>query len=79
VAVQSHATLQSRAAVQSHAALAEIRDSLLETYACNDAMNQLILSDLDPRAWRAQSPGKKAAAGRSPPSSRICTTAVLCG
>jgi len=46
-------------AFQSQAALAEIRDSLLETYACNDAMNQLILSSLDPRAWRAQLPGKK--------------------
>jgi uncharacterized damage-inducible protein DinB len=44
---------------QSHAALAEIRDSLLETYASNDAMNQLILSNLDPRAWRAQPPGEK--------------------
>src|SRR6266852_5474008 len=41
-------------AVQSHAALAEIRDTLLETYASNDAMNQLILSHLDRRAWRAQ-------------------------
>jgi hypothetical protein len=39
-------------ALQSHAALAEIRDTLLETYASNDAMNQLILSHLDPRAWR---------------------------
>jgi uncharacterized damage-inducible protein DinB len=46
-------------APQSHAALAEIRDSLLETYASNDAMNQLILSNLDPRAWRAQPPGQK--------------------
>src|SRR5216683_628131 len=46
-------------ALQSHAALAEIRDSLLETYASNDAMNQLVLSDLDPRAWRAQPPGQK--------------------
>src|SRR5246500_5959552 len=46
-------------ALQSHAALAEIRDSLLETYASNDAMNQLILSNLDPRAWRAQPPGEK--------------------
>ena len=44
---------------QSHAALAEIRDTLLETYASNDAMNQLILSHLDPRAWRAQPPGQK--------------------
>jgi uncharacterized damage-inducible protein DinB len=46
-------------ALRSHAALAEIRDTLLETYASNDAMNQLILSHLDPRAWRAQPPGQK--------------------
>ena len=46
-------------ALQSQAALAEIRDSLLETYASNDAMNQLILSSLDPRAWRAKPPGEK--------------------
>jgi len=46
--------------LQSHATLAEIRDTLLETYASNDAMNQLILSNLDPRAWRAQPPGEKA-------------------
>ena len=46
-------------ALQSHAALAEIRDSLLETYASNDAMNQLILANLDPRAWRAHPPGQK--------------------
>ncbi len=45
--------------LQSHAALAEIRDTLLETYASNDAMNQLILSHLDPRASRAQPPGQK--------------------
>src|SRR5260370_17180954 len=44
---------------QSYAALAEIRDTLLETYASNDAMNQLILANLDPRAWRAQPPGEK--------------------
>src|SRR5438552_7983889 len=43
---------------ESHAALAEIRDTLLETYAINDAMNQLIFSHLDPRAWRAQPPGQ---------------------
>ena len=52
--------LQSNAVtLQSHAALAEIRDTLLETYASNDAMNQLILANLDPRAWRAQPPGEK--------------------
>jgi uncharacterized damage-inducible protein DinB len=45
---------QSSGSCGSHAALAEIRDTLLETYASNDAMNKLILSELDPRAWRAQ-------------------------
>src|SRR5260370_1044134 len=54
MALQSHAVK-----LQSCAALAEIRDTLLETYASNDAMNQLILSHLDPRAWRAQPPGEK--------------------
>jgi hypothetical protein len=38
MALQSHAMT-----LQSSAALAEIRDTLLETYASNDAMNQLIL------------------------------------
>jgi uncharacterized damage-inducible protein DinB len=36
-----------------------LRDALIQTYAINDAMNQLILSHLDPRAWRAQPPGQK--------------------
>ena len=35
----------------------DIRAVLLETYAVNDAMNQLILSHLDPRAWRNAPPG----------------------
>lgn len=45
--------------LQSHATLAEIRDTLLETYAANDGMNHLILTHLDPRAWRAQLSGQK--------------------
>lgn len=45
--------------VESAAALAEIRDTLLETYAINDAMNQLILTNLDVRAWRAELPCQK--------------------
>src|SRR5260370_18198431 len=48
-----------QSAVQSQAAIAEIRDTLLETYASNDAMNQVILSHLDARAWRAKPPGQK--------------------
>jgi uncharacterized damage-inducible protein DinB len=43
----------------THAQLAEIRDSLLEIYAANDPMNQLILATLDRRAWRALSPAEK--------------------
>jgi quinol monooxygenase YgiN/uncharacterized damage-inducible protein DinB len=42
---------------RSNEALVQIRDVLLETYAVNDAMNQLVLSHLDPCAWRAQPPG----------------------
>ena len=39
--------------------LTETRDVLIETYAINDAMNQLLLAHLDPRAWRAQLPEKR--------------------
>lgn len=42
--------------------LIQIREVLLETYAVNDAMNQLLLAHLNPKAWRAQLPGD---AGRS--------------
>ncbi len=34
--------------------------ALLETYAVNDRMNQLILEHLDPRAWRAKADGRNA-------------------
>jgi uncharacterized damage-inducible protein DinB len=54
---------------QSQEALVQIRDVLLETYAVNDAMNQLLLAHLDPRAWRAQPLGapsrKKPRGGRT--------------
>jgi hypothetical protein len=46
--------LESQAVtLQSYASLAEIRDSLLETYASNDAMNQVIRASLDRQAWRS--------------------------
>jgi uncharacterized damage-inducible protein DinB len=32
---------------------------MLETYAVNERMNQLVLEYVDPRAWRAQLPGSK--------------------
>ncbi len=50
---------------QSNEVLVEIRDVLLETYAVNDAMNQLLLSRLDPRAWRAPLPGAAGHSGRT--------------
>ena len=37
---------------------AQVREVLLETYAVNDGMNQLLFEHLDPRAWRAQLPGQ---------------------
>ncbi len=46
-------------------ALVQIRDVLLETYAVNDAMNQLLLAHLDQRAWRAHAPGAKGHRGRT--------------
>jgi uncharacterized damage-inducible protein DinB len=38
---------------------------LLETYAINDDMNQLLLAHLDRRAWRAQPPGVSSRGGRT--------------
>jgi uncharacterized damage-inducible protein DinB len=35
----------------------DFRQSLLETFAVNDRINQLILENLDPRAWQAKLPG----------------------
>ena len=43
---------------QSQNVFVQLRDVLLESYAVNDAMNQLLLTHLDPRAWRAAPPGK---------------------
>jgi uncharacterized damage-inducible protein DinB len=45
---------------QANSAATEATEALLSTYAINDAMNQLILSHLDPRAWRAEPPAHKA-------------------
>ena len=47
------------------AADSDIREVLLETYAANDRMNQLLLEHLDARAWRAKPPGLKRREGRT--------------
>jgi uncharacterized damage-inducible protein DinB len=39
---------------------ADFRQALLETYAINERMNQLVLEQLDPRAWRAKPKGRNA-------------------
>jgi uncharacterized damage-inducible protein DinB len=37
----------------------DLRQGMLEVFAANDRLNQLLLEYLDPRAWRAQLPGSK--------------------
>ena len=37
-----------------------ISQALTEAYTVNDRMNQIILQELDPRAWRAKPPGRGA-------------------
>lgn len=43
----------------------DLREVLLETYAANDAMNQLLLAHLDRRAWRAKLDGQNPREGRT--------------
>jgi uncharacterized damage-inducible protein DinB len=43
----------------------DIREVLLEIYAANDPMNQLLLAHLDARAWRAKLPGVNRKQGRT--------------
>lgn len=42
-----------------------MKEVLLEIYAANDRMNQLILEHLDKRAWRARLPGTPPREGRT--------------
>ena len=37
----------------------DLTQQLVETYAVNERINQILLEQLDPRAWRAQLPGNK--------------------
>ena len=43
----------------------DIREVLLEIYAANDRMNQVLLEHLEARAWRAKPPGLKQRGGRT--------------
>ncbi len=43
----------------------DLREVLLETYAANDCMNQLLLAHLDRRAWRASPDQKNSREGRT--------------
>ncbi len=43
----------------------EFRDVMLEIYAANDVMNQLLLENIDPRAWRAAPPRANPRDGRT--------------
>jgi uncharacterized damage-inducible protein DinB len=45
---------------RSSVVISDIGQEMVQVYAVNDRMNQLILEHLDPRAWRAQSPGHNA-------------------
>jgi uncharacterized damage-inducible protein DinB len=40
----------------------EFHEALLESYTVSERMNQLILTHLDPKAWRAKPPGRNARA-----------------
>src|SRR5581483_11243242 len=42
------------------AAASNLAQALAESYAVNDRMNQLLLEQLDPEAWRARLPGPRA-------------------
>jgi uncharacterized damage-inducible protein DinB len=41
------------------ASIPDLRQGMLESFAVNERINQLLLENLDPRAWRAQLPGSK--------------------
>jgi len=38
----------------------DFRQALLETFAVNERINQIVLEKLDPRAWQAKAPGRNA-------------------
>jgi uncharacterized damage-inducible protein DinB len=44
---------------RAQAAAPDLAQVLVESYAVNDRMNQVVLEHLDPRAWRAKLPGSR--------------------
>jgi uncharacterized damage-inducible protein DinB len=50
---------------RSPRAPSDIREVLVEIYTANDPMNQLLLTHLDRRAWRAKLPGTSSREGRT--------------
>ena len=51
--------MKPRHATEGQPSQQELATVLVETYSVNDLMNQILLKNIDPRAWRAQPPGKK--------------------
>jgi hypothetical protein len=41
------------------AAVLDLSQALVESYAVNDRMNQIVIEHLDPAAWRAKLPGSR--------------------
>lgn len=55
----------AKAKQETPASSRDVVDAILSVYAINDAMNQLVLEGLNPRAWRATLPGKSKGEGRT--------------
>ena len=49
---------------------ADCRQALLEIFTVNDRINQFILENLDPRAWKAKPPGRNPRNSTAPAAGR---------
>jgi uncharacterized damage-inducible protein DinB len=54
-----------KASKETSASSRDVVDAILSVYAINDAMNQIVLKGLAPRAWRATLPGHSRGEGRT--------------
>ena len=50
---------RSQADVRDLSQVLEFRQVMVESYAVNERMNQIVLDHLNPRAWRAKPPGSR--------------------